>query len=207
MELIYSEEFVYSKIKPAFVERLFYDVFEVYLHNCFEFLKATRGENMPERNSHCSFCGTSFEITAAWPRSCRVCRNRSYLNPLPVAVAIVPIAGGLVVVRRNIEPSKGTLTLPGGYLDRGETWQAGASRELLEETGILVPPGEFTLYDVANGLDDTLVIFGLATPQPVGCLQPFASGETQEVVLLDRPQELGFPLHTLVVARFFEQSA
>ena len=161
---------------------------------------------MPERNSHCSYCGAPFETTATWPRSCRVCSIRSYLNPLPVVVAIVPLAGGLVVVRRNIEPSKGTLTLPGGYLDCGETWQEGASRELLEETGILVPPGDFTLYDVANGLDDTLVILGMATPQPAGSLQPFTSDETQEVVLIDRPMELGFPLHTQVVARYFEDA-
>ena len=162
---------------------------------------------MPERNSHCSYCGAPYENTDSWPRNCRVCNIRSYLNPLPVVVAIVPVAGGLVAVRRNIEPSKGTLTLPGGYLDLGETWQEGASRELREETGILIPPEEFTLYDVANGLDDTLVIMGVATLRPASCLQPFQSEETQEVVLLDRAQELGFPLHTLVAARFFNKAS
>jgi ADP-ribose pyrophosphatase YjhB (NUDIX family) len=162
---------------------------------------------MPDRNSHCSFCGTPFGLDVDWPRTCAACGNRSYLNPLPVVVAIVPVAGGLVAVRRNIEPSKGPLTLPGGYLDLRETWQEGASRELLEETGILVAPGDFTLYDVANGLDDTLVILGLAAPQPAACLQPFTSDETQEVVLLDRPQVLGFPLHTKVAERFFKEAA
>jgi ADP-ribose pyrophosphatase YjhB (NUDIX family) len=161
---------------------------------------------MPERNSHCSYCGAPFAPGAAWPRTCGACSSRNYLNPLPVVVAIVPVAGGLVAVRRNIEPSKGTLTLPGGYLDLGETWHEGASRELLEETGILVAPEAFTLYDVANGLDDTLVILGLAAPQPEACLQPFTSGETQEVVLLDRPLELGFPLHTKVAERFFKEA-
>ena len=162
---------------------------------------------MPESNSHCSYCGAPFPPGAVWPRTCGACNSRSYLNPLPVVVAVVPVAGGLVAVRRNIEPSKGTLTLPGGYLDLGETWQEGASRELLEETGILVAPEAFTLYDVANGLDDTLVILGLAAPQPADCLQQFTSEETQEVVLLDRPQELGFPLHTVIAARFFKESA
>jgi ADP-ribose pyrophosphatase YjhB (NUDIX family) len=95
------------------------------------------------------------------------------------------------------------LTLPGGYLDCGETWQEGTSRELREETGILVSPGEFKLYDVANGIDDTIVILGLTPPQPAELLRPFSSEETQEVVIIDRPMELGFPLHTLVLARFF----
>ena len=160
---------------------------------------------MHAKNSHCSYCGAAFPHDLPWPRECPLCGARSYLNPLPVVVAIVPAGNGLVTVRRNIEPQKGTLTLPGGYLDLGETWQEGASRELLEETDIAVPPRDFRLYDVANGLDDTLVILGLALPQPRSCLVSFSSNETQEVVLIDQPMELGFPLHTLVVRRYFEE--
>jgi len=159
---------------------------------------------MPEKNSHCSYCGTVFPPAAPWPRCCNACGGRSYLNPLPVVVAMVPMGSGLVGVRRNIEPRKGTLTLPGGYLDCGETWQQGASRELYEETGIHVLATDFMLYDVANGLDDTLVILGLAPPQPIDRLAPFSSDETQEVVLIAQPLELGFPLHTMVVRRYFE---
>ena len=160
---------------------------------------------MFERNSHCSYCGSPHISGTPWPRTCDACGKRSYLNPLPVVVAIVPMAGGLVAVRRNIEPARGTLTFPGGYLDLHETWQEGASRELLEETGILVPADQFTLYDVANGLDDTLVIMGMASPRSVECLKPFSSEETQEVVVLDRFQQLGFPLHTQVAARYFNE--
>lgn len=155
------------------------------------------------KDTHCSYCGARYPAGRAWPRDCPACGNRSYLNPLPVVVAMVPMGNGLVGVRRGIEPSLGLLTLPGGYLDCGETWQEGAGRELREETGILVPAADFTLYDVANGIDNTIVILGLAPPQPAESLRPFASAETREVVLIDRPMELGFPLHTLVLARFF----
>lgn len=159
---------------------------------------------MGEQYSHCSFCGGAFPAGAPWPRHCPHCRRISYRNPLPVVVVLLPLGRGLVVIRRNIEPSKGTLTLPGGYLDLGETWQQGARRELLEETGIAIAAESLRLYDVQNGLDDTLVIFGLAAWQPGG-LAPFASAETQEVVLIERPVELGFPMHTAVVERFFAQ--
>lgn len=159
---------------------------------------------MGEQYSHCSFCGGPFAADAPWPRHCPHCRRISYRNPLPVVVVLLPLESGLVVIRRNIEPSKGTLTLPGGYLDLGETWQQGARRELLEETGIAIAASSLRLYDVQNGLDDTLVIFGLAPWQP-GVLVPFASAETQEVVLIERPVELGFPMHTAVVERFFAQ--
>jgi hypothetical protein len=76
---------------------------------------------------------------------------------------------------------------------------------LREETGIAIGAEELRLYDVQNGLDDTLVIFGLAAPQPLERLMPFRSKETQEVTLIDHPVELGFPNHTRIVARYFAE--
>lgn len=158
---------------------------------------------MHEKNSHCTFCGRRFAADEDWPRICRGCGNKSYLNPIPVAVVLVPVADGLIVIRRNTEPRKGTLTLPGGYIDAGETWQEAGKRELFEETGIAIDAGELSLYEVGNGLDGTLVVFGLAAQQPRSSLRPFTSKETQEVAVIDRPTELGFELHTRVVARYF----
>lgn len=160
---------------------------------------------MSEKYSHCSYCGSRFAATEPWPRTCRSCGNKTYRNPLPVVVVLLPVNKSLVVIRRNIEPSKGTLTLPGGYIDPGETWQEGAKREVLEETGIDITGSGVSLYDVQNGLDDTLVIFGLAEKQPGEVLKPFTSEETQEVLLIDRPVELGFVMHTRVVARYFAE--
>jgi len=158
---------------------------------------------MREKHNCCSYCGERHPVTAQWPITCRSCGNTNYLNPIPVVVLLVPVGNGLLVARRNIEPSKGTLVLPGGYLDLGETWQEGACRELYEETGILVPADSVTLYDVSNGLDNTLVISGLAARQPESCLQPFSSSETQEIALITEPVELGFPLHNLLIRRYF----
>ncbi len=160
---------------------------------------------MYERNSHCSFCGNSFPAGAAWPRRCRGCGNTTYLNPIPVAVIMVPVGDGLVVIRRNTEPQKGTLTLPGGYIDFGETWQEAAKRELREETGIDISGSGISLFDVQNGLDGTLVVFGLAGEQPLSSLKPFTSAETQEVVRIAGPVELGFTMHTDVVRRYFAE--
>ncbi len=160
---------------------------------------------MPKKNSHCSFCGQKFPAEQPWPRICQACRNTSYLNPLPVVVVLLPIGEGLLLIRRNIEPQKGTLTLPGGYLDLGETWQQGAVRELEEETGIAIAESQISLYDVQNGLDHTLVIFGLAKPMPAKVYRPFSSAETQEVVVTEEPIELGFPMHTNVIKRYFAE--
>lgn len=161
---------------------------------------------MFEKNSCCSFCGSGFRDAGPWPKTCQQCGNTSYLNPIPVVVLLVPVGEGLVVARRNIEPKKGTLVLPGGYLDLGETWQEGAQREMFEETGIEVAVSGISLYDVQNGLDNTLVIVGLAEKQPRSCLKPFSSSETQEISLIEEPVELGFPLHNLMVRRYFSEA-
>ena len=167
----------------------------------------TKGASMYEKNSCCTHCGSRYPSAEPWPIHCHTCGNTNYLNPIPVVVVLLPVGAGLVVARRNIEPQLGTLVLPGGYLDLGETWQEGAQRELHEETGILIAPGEINLYDVSNGLDNTLVISGLARQQPRSCLQPFSSSETQEIALIKEPIELGFPLHNVLIRRYFAKTA
>lgn len=166
-------------------------------------------QSKPEKewalHSHCSYCGERFPAGAAWPRRCGGCGNRSYLNPLPVIVVLVPVGAGVVVVRRNIEPMQGELALPGGYLELGESWQEGARREVLEETGIDLADAGLTLYDLMNGLDGTLIVFALATVAPERKVAPFCCAETLEVLTLDRPAELAFEMHTKVVARYFEE--
>jgi len=161
---------------------------------------------MTEKHSHCSYCGSCYS-SADWPRRCDKCGNSSYLNPIPVVVVILPVGDGIILIRRGIEPAKGTLTLPGGYMDTKETWQEAGARELLEETGIAVASNDIGLYDVMNGLDDTVVIFGLAKQQPAAVYRPFSSHETLEVVLVRKPVELGFPMHTQVVGRYFAEKA
>jgi ADP-ribose pyrophosphatase YjhB (NUDIX family) len=158
-----------------------------------------------EIHTFCSYCGVRFPDDSGWPRRCPACGHTTYRNPLPVAVVLVPVGDGLVVIRRNTDPKKGTLTFPGGFIDSGEGWQEAARRELLEETGIDVPEEEIALYDVQTGLDDTLVITGLAPQQPETVVKPFACAETQEVLLIHEPITLGFPLHTILAERYFSE--
>ena len=62
-----------------------------------------------------------------------------YVNPSAATVAlIVNSRGALLVTRRAHEPAKGTLDLPGGFIDSFETGEEGVAREVLEETGLIV---------------------------------------------------------------------
>jgi 8-oxo-dGTP diphosphatase len=58
-----------------------------------------------------------------------------------VGIGIVVLRGEeVLLVRRGKPPAKGAWSLPGGRQELGETAEACARRELLEETGITVGP-------------------------------------------------------------------
>ena len=129
-----------------------------------------------------------------------------FKNPVPVAVCLQPVDGKLLAIRRGIEPRKGFMALPGGYVNSGETWQQACCRELLEETGVSCNPNELKLFSVESAIDSNrILIFGLAPSIEVNHLNfKFNNGETQEIALIEQGAELAFPLHTLVIKKFFE---
>jgi ADP-ribose pyrophosphatase YjhB (NUDIX family) len=160
------------------------------------------------KNSYCSYCGHAFPDHAPWPRLCTHCGNMSFLNPLPVAVVLVPVDEGLIVIRRGIEPRKGMLALPGGYINLGESWQQAAAREVYEETGISLLSDSIREFGVRSAEDGTLLIFGLASASASSELPPFApTDETTERAILTEPQELAFALHLEMVRRFFRRGS
>jgi ADP-ribose pyrophosphatase YjhB (NUDIX family) len=122
-----------------------------------------------------------------------------------VAVALLPVDGGLLCVRRSIEPAVGQLALPGGFMDLGETWEAAAARELWEEAGIRIDPGELELFRVFSSRSQPyLLIFGLAAERKQSELPPFVvNDEASERVIVRQPVELAFPLHSRAMRDFF----
>lgn len=162
---------------------------------------------MTDAHAHCGFCGAPYPEGLVWPRTCAACGNTSYRNPLPVAVVLLPVDGGLLTIRRAIEPKRGELALPGGYINWGETWQDAAARELREETGITLQPASIRDFRVRSAPDGTLLVFGLAPPVQASDLPEFThDGECSERVVIREPPEMAFSLHTEVVREFFERA-
>ncbi|WTR13215.1 NUDIX domain-containing protein [Streptomyces sp. NBC_00138] len=160
----------------------------------------------------CSACGAAYSEGAGWPRTCGRCGAVRYRNPLPVAVCLLPVRStprtrpGLVLIRRAIEPQRGQLALPGGFIDFGESWQQAVVRELREETRIDAAATDVTLADaLTDEPGGYLLLFGLLPPRDAGDLPPSApTDETDGHQVLHEPQDVGFPLHTLAVRRWFD---
>lgn len=68
--------------------------------------------------------------------ACQACGFIFFLDPKVATGAIFSLNGGIVLVQRAIEPSRGKWVFPGGYVNRGEALEAAALREVKEECGL-----------------------------------------------------------------------
>src|SRR5688500_1843389 len=75
---------------------------------------------------------------------CQACGFVYYYNVAVSSAVLIVTDGGLgLFIRRARDPAKGKLALPGGFIDRGETAEAAAVREVREETGVKLAGVEF----------------------------------------------------------------
>jgi ADP-ribose pyrophosphatase YjhB (NUDIX family) len=71
---------------------------------------------------------------------CTACGFVFYLDPKVAACVICMHEGGIVLLRRGIQPQFGKWVFPGGFVDRGEPVHEAAIRETHEEVGLRVSP-------------------------------------------------------------------
>ena len=90
-----------------------------------------------ERFTCCPVCGSrEFVVNNVKSKRCGACGFVYYANPSSATAAFIIRDGSLLVARRAKEPAKGTLDLPGGFVDMYETAEEGMAREIREETGL-----------------------------------------------------------------------
>lgn len=174
---------------------------------------------MNPKNTFCSHCGTGFAPSPlTYPRTCPNldCGAQVWENPVPVSVVLVPVTDqgrtGLLVVRRSIEPGSGLLSLPGGFVEAHESWQAAGAREVIEETGLAVDPdmleclwftstkpspGRVLLFSVSETLAPWALTGSPFSPNPEASSRGIIFGAEG----LDKV--FAFPLHARAAEIFF----
>lgn len=94
----------------------------------------------PLEYNFCPTCGRKLEEVhdgESHRPHCEDCYRWFYHNPIPAACCFVRRGEDeLLFVQRSVEPCKGLWTLPGGFVETGETTMEAALRELQEETAL-----------------------------------------------------------------------
>ncbi|WP_330271565.1 NUDIX domain-containing protein [Lentzea sp. NBC_00516] len=160
------------------------------------------------RDDFCNSCGSQYADTAAYPRRCVSCGHMVWANPSPVVVLLVPVKDGprtgLLTVRRAIPPI-GELAFVSGFMDRGESWQQSAVRELEEEAGVRIPPDDLRpLHFVSTPDGGTVLMFATAPAINAEDMPPFVpNDEASERAVIFECVPLAFPLHNDVATKYF----
>ncbi len=115
---------------------------------------------------------------------CRDCGHIAYENPKIVVGSVVAHGGRVLLCRRAIEPRRDYWTLPAGYMELGETLQAGAMREAQEEAEAdIALDGVLAMYSISR-IGQVQVIFRARFADPA--TPHFAAGpESLEVGLFE----------------------
>ena len=101
--------------------------------------------------THCPACGSDkFVQNNVKSKRCVSCGYVFYINAsAAVAAFIVNEKGDLLVCKRGKEPEKGTMDLPGGFVDENETAEEAISREIAEELNAKVVESDY-LFSLPN---------------------------------------------------------
>ncbi|WP_029904785.1 NUDIX domain-containing protein [Prevotella sp. 10(H)] len=99
----------------------------------------------------CPKCGSDrFVENNFKSKKCEDCGFVYYFNSCSSTIAIIINDNKeLLVATRAHEPVKGTLDLPGGFVDMEETGEEAVAREVLEETGLKVENVKY-LFSIPN---------------------------------------------------------
>lgn len=173
-------------------------------------------QNKYVRDSHCGWCGSVFsenEMKRISERACDGCKKITWYNPLPVSVSLIKVTmdrasqAGVLLVKRAGEVEK-PWAFPGGYINKGEPWKVGASREILEETGLNIPPEDIILMDVKDATTTpNLLIFNTSNKiYTFNKISFTPNREVSDIEICYSPKELTFPTHTQALYEYFNRS-
>ena len=92
----------------------------------------------------CPRCGLASETTGVNPFRCSGCDFTYFFGPcVAVAGIFTDDRGRVLFLRRQRDPGKGKLGIPGGFVDAGESVEDALRREALEEMNLEIRQMDF----------------------------------------------------------------
>ena len=90
------------------------------------------------RHRFCSACGQRSEVAeAGWKRTCPACKTEHFPRTDPVTIMLPTFQDHCLLGRQTVWP-KGRFSTLAGFLEPGESIEAGCAREVKEEAGLEV---------------------------------------------------------------------
>lgn len=102
----------------------------------------------------CPSCGSAVKLRCPddddrLRHICVTCGMIHYQNPKMIIGSIPEWEDKILLCRRAIEPRRGLWTLPGGFMENGETTTEAAIRETLEEANARIAIGDlYSMYSL-----------------------------------------------------------
>ena len=153
---------------------------------------------------YCPVCGAAeFVVNNFKSKRCEKCGFVLYVNPSAATAAfILNEKNELLVCRRGKEPAKGTLDLPGGFVDDDETAEEAIAREIAEELGGSVKSLKYlfslpNLYEYSGLTIPTLDMLFACSLKSYSGLSAADDVETFEFIPLDKVNPADFGLKSI----------
>jgi hydroxymethylpyrimidine/phosphomethylpyrimidine kinase len=155
----------------------------------------------------CAVCGTALgrEPGDSGHLSCTSCGSVHYRNPLPATALLVMDGGKLMLVKRAVEPGRGLLSLPGGFMETGETPLECGARELLEETGLVLREASLFALESDETVYGGIMLAAYEVTSWSGIPLPGDDASAIVWVTPGRAPALAFRAHDRLVARLMER--
>lgn len=138
---------------------------------------------------------------------CPACHFIVYENPKILVSCFATWGKKVLWMRRATQPYCGSWAIPSGFLEVGESLQAGAARELFEETGARIDVENMQLYTIGSlvRMNQIYVVFRA----PLLSTDFHTTDEASEVVLFGEDefpwQDFAFPEVDINVKQFYRE--